>query len=334
MRQVIASVWGICVVFGLGIGLSFPAVAAAQDDRGELLIQVQAADVLSDLLTYKLDRADARVAAMQEFLRSVDKESAYQSAAPKLLESTPVYFAQVFQGAVAFVKEGGAQYADPSLKNLNQSQLLNHLTVLQAYNVDQFRKLTAQRQSSNAIAEYLESINQFDAYLKWAKSKAPNATPQQAAPKTPEEIAARMRETLATARDVAWAKAQAMGMAQEEFDKRWEAHLKEYKEAVAQRVKGMGELAGSLGKSQMAGTAAPAEAAPAPTPEEVALGAVPVKRPVIWQGQLNIIQPPPGPALPPPVASKYTNAYFHDQASKGLWNDWDDSYGDVPTHHH
>jgi hypothetical protein len=314
--------------------LSFPSVAAAQDDRGELLMQVQGADVLSDMLTYTRDRADARVTAMQEFLGSIDKTSAYQSAAPKMQESTPVYFAQVFQGAVAFVKEGGAQYADQSLKNLNQSQLLNHLTVLQAYNVDQFRKLTAQRQSSNAMAAYLESINQFDAYLKWAKAKAPNATPQQAAPKTPEEIAERMRQTLATSRDVAWSKAQAMGLSQEEFDKRWEAHLKEYKESVADRVKGMGELAGSLGKSQVAGTGEPAQAAPAPSAEDVALGAVPVKRPVIWQGQLNIIQPPPGPALPPPVQSKYTNAYFHDQASKGLWNDWDDNYGDVPHHHH
>ena len=74
-----------------------PHDAAVQQGNPELLTQVQAADVLSDLITYTVKRANARLQNMQEFLRETGKEAAFEKARP-VGQDTLLPFTAVFQG--------------------------------------------------------------------------------------------------------------------------------------------------------------------------------------------------------------------------------------------
>lgn len=297
-----------------------PRPAAAQPGP-DPLVQAQAADVLSDFLTYAVDRTDARVNAMQEFLGQIGKQSAYTQTKPAAKQGTPLYFTQVFRGAVEFVKAGGAQYADPALKSLSESQLTDHLNTLQAYNMQQFLQLNQQRAASNSMAAYLESIGEFDNYLKWARKKFPAAAEKsQAAPSTPEQVAAGMQNLIDTARSITWQKAQAMGMSQEDFDRRWQQQLGAYRESVAKKVEGI-QATGSWLTSSELGASKPPPAAPA-------------QPPVVWQAAGAPVQPA-GPSLPAPVQSKYSSAYYQSADNEiNFWNGWNDGYGDVGGGHH
>jgi hypothetical protein len=304
MRYVLVASFLVgCLVMG-------SRAASAQPAPG-MLMQAQAADVLSDLLTWSVDRAGARVTAMQEFLAGIGKQDAYSQNKPQV-HGKSMFFTQVFNGAVDFVEQGGAKYADPNLASLNQSQLMDHFNTLQAYNMQQFIRLNQLRDESNSMATYLESIGQFEDYLKWAKAKVPagDATAQPE-PKTPQELADKMQDQIESARTIMWSKAVAMGMSKEDFEKRWRQHVEQYREQVARKVEGVQATAGWLTKSEMA-----KQEPPAP----------PAQAPVLWHSG------PPvqikGPTLPAPVQSKYTASYYSGVDSE-LWNNWGDPYGDV-----
>lgn len=286
----------------------------------QMLVQVQAADVLSDLLTWTVDRANARVNAMSAFLNQIGKKAAYEQNKPPV-RGKSMFFTQVFNGAVDFIKNGGAKYADPALSNLNDSQLMDHFNTLQAYNMQQFIQLNQLRDQSNSMAAYLESVGQFDDYLKWAKAKFPGVSATAPpAPQTPEQEAAQMQKVIDTVRDVTWKKAQAMGMSQADFDQRWNQMAAQYRESVAKKVEGIQATGSWLTKSELA------QSTPAPAPAQP---------PVVWQSGPPVKQAQP--TLPAPVQSQYTSAYYSGVDSQiDFWDGWNDGYWDVGGggHHH
>jgi len=305
MRYLLARLLAVgCIVMG--------ASRAAAQAQGDVLTLAQAADVLSDLLTVKADRTDARVEAMQQFLREIGKTDAYASAPRVAPKEKPIFYNQVAQAAVIFVKGDGARYADPALKTMNGSQLLEELQALQVYNVHLFLHLNRQRAASDSIAMYLESIGEFEHYLKWAHDKfKPSDAAGESKPNSPEQLAAQMADQIDTAHASAWKKAEARGMSQSEFEQKWQEAIKQYSEAVARKVEGMKPLADQLMKSD-------APPPPVPTPPS---------------GGSSATNGPPGgtPTLPPPVPSPYTSAMYQSQ-SASTWNAWNDNYSDVSNH--
>lgn len=317
MRLIAALLWSVVVT---------PAFAQSNT---ELLARAQAGDVLSDLLTYTVDRADARVAAMQEFIRTIGKADAFAAFKSPPQQHNPMYFNQVFAGALQFVKAGGAKYADPALASMAESALLDHLTSLQTYNINEYQQLVQQRRAADAMAEFLESIGQFEAYLKWAGSKFPGAgtAAAKSTPSSPDQVAEQMKNQVETARAMAWTRAQAAGVSQADFDRIWKQHLEQYREAVAQKVAGVKALGASMGQSVLAGSAPP------PVPHDMLDQQ---QSPAIWQASAPPQQA--APPLPSPVQSKYSSAYYQN-ANSFLWNNWGDPYAEIGYnysggHHH
>lgn len=309
----------IAAVAALIVQLLIGARASAQSPP-DTLTQAQAADVLSDLLTWLVDRAEARDDAMQTYLREAGKLDGYNAAKPDA-RSKPAYFTQVYNGAIAFVQARGAKYADPTLSSLNPNQLADHLNTLQAYNMQTFIRLNELRGKSDSMAAFLHSIGQFDGYLKWAQAKygSGDMTAMPNAPQSAGQVAADMQKLIDTARQITWQKAQAMGMSQAEFDQRWQAHLAQFKEQVAQKVAGVSATAGWLTQSELA-----AQKPPPPPPAQ---------SPVVWQAGPPVTSL--SPTLPPPVQSQYTAAYYQGADSQlDWWNGWNDGYNEVSGHHH
>src|SRR3954470_7836880 len=118
------------------------AVAAAQGTP-QLLTNVRAADVLADLITYTVGRADARVENIKQYLRETGSEAAFEKARQGA-RNPLVPYSELLKGAVVFVSGDGARFADPSLDTLNDAQLSDELANLQVYNIQQFQKLNDQ----------------------------------------------------------------------------------------------------------------------------------------------------------------------------------------------
>src|SRR5262245_10484534 len=107
------------------VGLTTRAMAQAQGSG--LLLQLQAAEVLSDLITYTVARADARVIAMQTFLREIGKDGDYAQNQPAVPRDKSMAYNQVFKGAILFVRNGGAKYANPAFASWGEQQLTDEL---------------------------------------------------------------------------------------------------------------------------------------------------------------------------------------------------------------
>jgi hypothetical protein len=299
--------------------LTFTLSKAAAQASPDLLTQVQAADVLSDLTTYVSDRTGASAQAMQAFLQQIGKADDYAKNKPIINEPARMDFVTVFKSAVLFMKTNGDKYADPTLKNLNESQLLSKLTELQTYNIQQFIHLNQQRRECDSMRAYLESINEFDHYLKSSGQPAPPA--DQPPPTTPEQMAARMDALINYAKAVEWKKAQAQGVSQSDFETQWRANLAKYHETIAQKVEGLRALGTTLGQTERAGNTPPPPAVEYQTPS---LG--PIPPPAIWTAP-----PPPQPAareLPPTVQSTHTNANIRALDRQNYWNPWDNEWYD------
>ena len=56
------------------------------------------------------------------------------------------------------------------MTKLNPTQLLDELQTLQVYNVHLFMHLNHHARESDSMAMYLELIDEFGHYLKWAKA--------------------------------------------------------------------------------------------------------------------------------------------------------------------
>ena len=278
--------------------MTFVAPRRAAAASPDMLVQVQAADVLSDLITMTAKRADTRVEALHKYLGQIGKEAAFDQAKPAAQQKALVPFSAVFQGAIAFVKQGGGKYADPSLATMSDADLSAELTELQVYNIQHFSHINEQYNAAQQMRAFLKSAGELEKYQQWAKE---NAIPTAPAPTTPDQVAAKMQTDIASARDMAWAKAEARGMTQAEFDARWGQQVKQYQDTVAQQVTGVKALAESL-------------TAPPPPPTQIIS---PIVNTPVNRGSGADAAPPP---LPAPVQSQYT-AGMYQAANNALWND-------------
>jgi hypothetical protein len=308
---------------------ALPARAA----RTDLLSNTQAADVLSDLLTYAVDRADASTDAMQQYLKQIGKDADYDKNRPAVSHDGMSYNS-VFKAAVMFVKDGGAKYADPSLKDLGKDALLDQLTDLQSYNMQQFMALNGKRETCESMRTYLKSANEWDKFVAWTEKNAPAATPMQG-PATqssanPEQLAQRMKALVEYAREIAWRKAQAMGVSEADFNKQWEQNVREHKDHVADKVEGMRVLGGSLANSDLGGTRVPQQDPQAYSSQPVG----PLPPPAIWTAQPPV-QRAPDNQLPAPVDSRHTREYYERKNDDVYWNPWSGQWYNrgVPLNH-
>src|SRR4051812_48323975 len=161
---------------------SAPAVSvAAEETRADLLAQAQAADVLSDLLTWQCNRAAARASAMGVYLKEAGKLDAFEAAKTVAPVVERPDYSQVFASALQFVKGGGDHYADPGLAKLDDAKLVRELTALQSYNLQEFIYLNKKRDAADRAKAFLDSTGEFEKYLVWAKAKAPEAAAAAAA---------------------------------------------------------------------------------------------------------------------------------------------------------
>jgi hypothetical protein len=231
---------------------------AADADTG-LLPQVQAADVMSDLLTFTADRTAARVVNMGNYLKQINKLDAYDQFKPAGESAGKMDYTQVYAGAVHFIKTGGDKYADPSLSKMSDVQLRTELTALQTYDVREFAFLSQKRKLADRVKAFLVSIKEFDGYRKWSgdTSATPSTNPASSSLNAEQRVA--HAENLMNAdRATALARAKAKGVSQSDFDAQWAAKETQFKSEVAQRVEGIAALSSSLDQQSAAqATAAP-----------------------------------------------------------------------------
>jgi hypothetical protein len=275
-----------------------------------LLTQVQGTDVLADLLTYTATRADARVQVMRSFLQSIGKSDDYDRAHPRAKMPPQLTFEQVTDGAVQFAQTGGDEYADPDLKTMSDDLLRQRQTTLTNYNRGQFMHVLQQRAAAASMRMYLESINQFDAYEAWAEGKLPATNPAMTGqPATsPDEAASRMHQTVGWIREIEWKKSEAEGLSREDFEKKWQEQLTQYRNAISAKLDGSQRLAAAFARSQ-------------PTP----IGS-PFKAPA--QPNYGNRAPIQQPSVAAPVDSMHTKGLYESRSLE-LWNRWDDNYYDT-----
>lgn len=303
---------GVCVAMGMLFCLSW--VRADQPKPPTLLTEVQAADVLGDLLTYFGDLTNARVDAMQEYLRQIGKLDAYQAAHPAPKRVARLAFDQGFKGVVLFIQQGGDKYADPALAKLDNWKLAQERASLQNYNLTLFAHINKQRDLADSMRAYLESIGQFDGYMKWAQTRLkgmPGAATEPVATNA-QGLADRLKQLMATDEKAAWARAKNKGMSREEFDKQWQQQQEQQQASLLSRVKGTQELAATLARDQ--GGAATAAGQPAPAPPAPAA-------PAAQPGTATFTNVTPGPDDP-----RWTPNW---QATGDPWGGWADHYPDT-----
>lgn len=318
-------------VLAVGGLLNIFCIATPARAAVDLVTDVNAADALADLLTYAVDRTDASAAALQKYLSGIGKADAYAANPPAVARAKRMPFNSVFKAAVLFVQNDGEKFADPSLKDRDPSELLDELTELQSYNIQQFMHLNQQRDSCDSMRAYLKSIGEFDKFVAWAEQNAPDVMPAggpatQPAADTPEQLAQRMASLVKYARSIAWRKAEARGVSEADFEKQWQEKVAKYRDGVADKVEGVRALGGSLAKSEIAGSNVPSQQIqPTQVPSRrLPLGRIPP--PAIWTA------PPPvqqkAPDLPPPVNSPDTDAHFRQLNDQNAWDPWTGQFYD------
>jgi len=237
--------YAIPAVIVVVISLLVPQAVRA-DTHEDLVAQVQAADVLSDLLTWTCNLAEARVNCITAFLKESGKLEACSSSKVQLPQEKPLFYGQIFKGAVQFIKDGGAKFADPAIARMTDQQLTSELTELQSYNIQQFVYLNQQRKIATFARAYIDSAGLSESYIKFAHAKSPGmpvdrTTAQPAALGAEQQVAA-MEQMVAAARDAAWKRASRKGISQSDFDKQWKTKVENFRADVSKRVEGMQAL--------------------------------------------------------------------------------------------
>jgi hypothetical protein len=295
-----------CFVCVLAVCLISSVAARAAEPDAQLLSQVQAADVLSDLLTFTADRLSARAVGMGNYLKQINQLDAFDQFKPATATPGKIDYTQLFSGAVNFVKNGGDKYSDPSLAKLSDAQLRNELTALQTYDVREFAFLNQKRQITERVKSFLISINEFDGYRKYAGDLAPSPTTSTTSSLTAQQQVAHVENLVKAARAAAWARAKAKGVSQSDFDAQWAAKENQFKTQVSQRVQAMGALSASIAASTTASSA--------PQPDSPAGGLSGV--------QINTPQQPAGTELTP-FADPYSDTFHTNYNGPGVYHDYD-----------
>jgi hypothetical protein len=298
----------------------------AQNARAEtaaptdLVQQVQAANLLADLITYTVDRADAQLKEAQAYLQRSGKLTEYQQSRPSPATPRPLNYMLLFRGALAFVEGDGAKYADQSVQNESAAELYEELTAAQYYNMHEFLHFNQQRRGFLSVQAYLKSIGEYDDFMKSTgdtiaaedAGAGPGAT--QPAPATPLEVAQRMGDVIHFIKETAWKEAQAKGTSRADFDEQWPEQVKQYRAQVIARMADLQPNDDAFGTVEIAGTAPPPASQPAQPDRATA------QPQVIYVTAPNNIGA--NHQLPPPVNSPYTNELYR-QRDRSLWYMWD-----------
>jgi hypothetical protein len=301
----------LSIVMVLLLATGQPAIAT--DAPADLVQQVQAADLLADLITYTVDRADMRIKEARAFLQSISKLADYEKAKPNPPTPKPLNYMLLFRGSLVFVEGDGAKYADESVKDEPQTRLYEDLTAAQYYNMHEFLHFNELRREFASIKAYLESTGEYAHYLDYIRGNPSlaNASATQPTPHTPEEVAQRLGEMIDFIHETQWKEAQAQGISRADFDKQWPEKVKQYRESVMANIEDTQPLDGGFGKTELAGTPAPSATEPAAAPQ---------------QPHYIYVTPQPdlgaNRVLPPHVESPYSNADFRAK-DLTLWNMWD-----------
>jgi len=279
----------------------------------DLVQQVQAADLLADLITYTVDRSDARINDAQKFLQSIGKAQAYAAAPPNPSMPKPLNYMLLYRGSLSFIEGNGQKYADPAVNDEPQSRLYDDLTAAQYYNMHEFLHFNQQRQEFASIQAYLESIRQYDRYLDSIREipSAAGSPTTQPKPATPEAVSQRMGDLISFIHETAWKQAQAKGISQAGFDEQWPEQVKRYRESVMTRMEESQPADGGFGVTEVAGTPPPPTSAPAESPQSANYTYI-NSQPDIGANR----------QLPPTVQSPYSNAAYRAK-DLSLWNMWD-----------
>ncbi|GEM_PF-3272228 len=236
-------IWRVCVAVILCVVMA--GSARAQEATEDLLTNTQAADLMSELLTYHGDLAVRRVDAMTAFIGDIGKSQDYRINRPAVPPRKEMTFAEAFKGVIMFVKQGGARLADPVLAKMTPDQLSRELDALQHYNLQQFLYLNTQRDDIARMKVYLSSIGQFDAYEQWAATHAPRtANILTTAPTTQDAkaIAGWLSAQVGAVKARTWEKAKAKGMTREQFDLEWNQKEQALKDDLRQRIDAVKKL--------------------------------------------------------------------------------------------
>ena len=314
------SVFSLMMVIA-SIGFITPRLLAdAPAAPADLVQQVQAADLLADLITYTVDRADAQLKDAQGYLEKVGKLQAYERARPMPPMPRPLNYMLLFRGSLAFVEGDGAKYADSSVNGEPASALYEDLTAAQYYNMHEFLHFNEQRRAFASIQAYLQSIGQWGQFLAstgetaTAENVGVGSAATQPVPTTPQEVAARMGDLIHFIKETAWKAAQAKGTGRDDFDKQWSERVKQYRQRVMAGIEEAQPIEGGFGKAEVVGANPP----PAPAPAETT--AAPTPPQVIYVTQQEDIGA--NHQLPPPVESPYSNSLYRGR-DLSLWGMWD-----------
>src|SRR5438093_7407302 len=96
--------------------------------REDLLVQMQAADVLGEAIQTALERGPAT-----------------RPAEPATRPAPTISYRELFDQAVEKIKKGQDVNLDASLNNLTTAQLFGEMTALQTYNFQQYARLSGRR---------------------------------------------------------------------------------------------------------------------------------------------------------------------------------------------
>lgn len=109
------------IVLALLIMLCMPGMARRVRAEATLVQQAQAADVMSELLTFNGEQMTAQRDAMREYMAQIGALGDYAAhrpapaRAPARAQPQEAPFSDVFKGAVLFVQQHGGNLADESL---------------------------------------------------------------------------------------------------------------------------------------------------------------------------------------------------------------------------
>lgn len=312
----------LAVIFVVGILALAAGALAQQPTQPQLLRDTQAADLLSDLLTFYGDLATARADAMRMYIGEIGKTTDYGVKGGATPEKDPLMFVDLFKGVCMFIDKGGGRYADPALAKFSERALKTELDALQHFNLQQFMYLNTKRVEIAKMRSYLEKTGRFDSYLDWATKSGMGqtiVTTSGPTTRTGEGVAQWLSQQADNMKEQAWEKAKAQGMTREAFDAKWAEKVKDLRQSTDERIqtiKTLGEYfhpRSQVGQTAGAGdTGASGAGAGAETHAHMAAGT-------------GSTVPRPGPSGLASDPRWQANYYGPDNP----YNSWSDSYSDV-----
>lgn len=290
-----------CIVISVCLASSVHAQAT-------LLQQTQAADLLSGLLTLYGDLTTSRRDAMRAYLAHTGRLREYEANRPAAPPRHDVAFADAYAGALLFVQRHGTGMADGALARMPAQVLRQEFAALQHYNLEQFVDLNRKRDEIGSMKAFLDRRESFDEYMRWAEATLDVAPEPANRPttQTAQGFADWIAQQAGSFKAQAWERAQAKGIARDEFEKQWRQKLAEMRQQMDRRIATMRELAIQLQHGERSERRTTYRPVPVPPPNQT---------------------PPAFAATPVDPADPRWTPHYYGPARQ--FNSWVDPYPDV-----